>query len=310
MERIGGTIALESRVGGGTRVTLRIPLTLAIIPALVVQVAGETLAVPQRTVTELVRLEREQLGDLVVWIGDGVCVRSHDALVPVVDLGAELQLRDRLEVRVQEAVTLVVVAVGGRELALVVDQVLDTQEIVVKPIDPIVGDRELFGGATILGDGRVALILEPQALTERLGRQVGEETEESTVVEAPEELVLLVRVGQDRLVAFPLYEIERIEEVPRSTVEQVGAEAMLQYRGSILPLRDLGAALGATPAPPGPLLRFLVPTAGIGDWGAIIEEVVDVAAVPSIQSPTAVINRHIVEVLSLASVAVPEVASG
>lgn len=310
MERIGGAITLESRVGEGTKVLLRIPLTLAIIPALLVQLAGETLALPQRAVAELVRLERELLADVLVQVGDGLLLRSHQALVPIVDLAAELGLREPLEVRAAEALTLVVVAVGGSELALVVDRVLDTKEIVVKPVDPIIGERELFGGATILGDGRVALILEPQTLTERLGREVREEFVESRRVETPEELVLVARVGPDRLVAIPLYEIERIEEVARGAVEQVGSEEMLQYRGSILPLRDLGAALGGRSAPHGPLVRFLVPTAGIGEWGAVIEEVVDLVAVPSVQSPTVVVGGRIVEVLSLAGVWVTEVAHG
>jgi two-component system chemotaxis sensor kinase CheA len=310
MERIGGAITLESHVGQGTTVMLRIPLTLAIIPALLVKVAGETLALPQRTVAELVRLERELLADLLVQVGDGLLLRSHQALVPIVDLASELGLREPLEVRAAEALTLVVVVVGGRELALVVDRVLDTQEIVVKPVDPIIGERELFGGATILGDGRVALILEPQTLTERLGHQVAPNVEEHVGSQAPEELVLVVRAGLDRLVAIPLYEIERIEEVARSAVEQVGTEEMLQYRGSIMPLRDLGAMLGAKPAPSGPLVRFLVPTAGIGEWGAVIEEVVDLTAVPSVQSPTVVVGGRIVEVLSLAGVGIPEVAHG
>ncbi|HYH66620.1 MAG TPA: chemotaxis protein CheA [Urbifossiella sp.] len=239
VEKIGGTVDLESRPGGGTTVSMKIPLTLAIIPALTVTCGGDRYCIPQVSLLELVRLDGGQGHAGVEYVHGAPVYRLRGSLLPLVYL-------DRL-LRVESArpadggATVVVIQADDRPFGLVVDDIHDTGEIVVKPLRKQLKGAAAFSGATILGDGRVALILDVLGLAQRAGVVSG--PRERAVAERPSsvaaaqvrETVLLVSSGGGRM-AIPLAAVDRLEEFPRASVERVGGRSVVQYRGEILPL--------------------------------------------------------------------------
>ena len=165
IEKIGGAIDLTSEVGEGTTVRIRIPLTLAIIPALVVAAAGNRFAIPQVNLLELVRLDATQAATAIETVHGSPVYRLRGRLLPLVDLREQLDLP-----AVQRETTYVVVLkADNQQYGLVVDDILDTEEIVVKPLGHQLRHLPLYAGATIMGDGAVALILDATALARRAG---------------------------------------------------------------------------------------------------------------------------------------------
>ena len=246
IERIGGTVDIESQVGRGTTVRMKIPLTLAIIPALTVTAGGDRYAIPQVSLLELVRLESragiEQVHGAPVY-------RLRGTLLPLVDLGRELRVEPD---RARDEVNIVVLQADERQFGLVVDTVQDTQEIVVKPLQKPLKGLAVYSGATIMGDGKVALILDVLGLAQRAG--VVSAARDRALIERPSALlhrggdrqtVLLCATPGGGRVAIPLALVARLEEFPRSAVERVGGRAVVQYRGEILPLIRVGRAPGA-----------------------------------------------------------------
>ncbi|TIC85965.1 chemotaxis protein CheA [Nocardioides sp. GY 10113] len=288
IERIGGSVDLDSEVGRGTTVRVRIPLTLAIIPALVVEEDGERYAIPQANLVELVRLEGEDLRrDVEVLAGTPV-LRLRGDLLPLVSLAGALELSTAEDPSTAETITVVVVQADALRFGLTVAQVHDTQEIVVKPIGRQLKSIPVYAGATILGDGRVSLILDVAGLArdsnvEKTHRQV--ETERRSEEEVTP--ILVLQVGQGQRAAIPLADVARLEEIDASRIEYSGASEVAQYRGGILPLLRLA-----------PMLGFLDPAAGAeesvtvivhehagGLVGLVVGRVVDVADVALDPSP-------------------------
>jgi two-component system chemotaxis sensor kinase CheA len=245
IEKVGGTIEVRSRRGEGSVFLLRIPLTLAIIPALLASSAGQRFALPRASVRELVRLENESALERV---HDAVVTRLRGQLLPLVRLDELLGLR---AVRpAGDGLQILVVHAHERPFGLVVDAVLDAQDIVVKPLDSRVKQIGVYQGATILGDGRVVLILDVVALADRGG--VSAESQEllraarpaaPTASAAPKNILLLVGSRDGGRMALPLGRVTRLEEFGPEEVERAGGQEMVQYRGQILPLFALEAAL-------------------------------------------------------------------
>ncbi|MCB2412900.1 chemotaxis protein CheW [Demequina sp. TTPB684] len=243
VEAIGGVVDVQSTPGLGTTWRLRIPLTLAIMPALTVECAGETYAVPQVNLLELLAVDDKQSG--VEYVGDAAVYRLRGQLLPMVDL------RDVLGRTPRESLVGAVIAVlqadGGR-FGLVVDQVLNTEEIVAKPIGAAVKAIGLYAGATLLGDGSVSLILDIPAVARKaldidLQDAVRAATTEHTA-SVQKESMLIVSVGEGRQVAMPLGAVTRLERLPASVIEQVSGSSVMQYRGKITPVADLAQLLG------------------------------------------------------------------
>jgi len=239
VERVGGTIELDSRPGRGTVVRLKIPLTLAILPALIAEAAGHRFALPQASVAELVRLGGT--GPRLERVHGAPVLRLRGALLPLVDLREALALpaADRGD----GGGTVAVLEAEGRRFGLVLDAVVDTQEIVVKPLGELLERIPVYAGATIMGDGGVALILDVFGLGQRAhviaegGERTAPEPEVREPVAAGETAQLLVfRSPDDGRMALPLERVVRLERVPREAVEPVGGEPAIQYRGDILPL--------------------------------------------------------------------------
>ena len=242
IERIGGTVDLQSQAGQGTTCRVRIPLTLAIIPALVVGQQGETYAIPQANLVELVRLEGEDLERSVEVLAGAPVLRLRGHLLPLVTL-SEVLGRPRPEA---DALTVVVVQADGQRFGLCVEEVHDTQEIVVKPIGRQLKSLPTYAGATIMGDGRVALILDVPGIAHAQGiGQVAEAENETQADESAESTALLVlEVSNGRRAALPLREVSRLEEFDVARIERAGNAEAVQYRDGILPLVRLTSAIG------------------------------------------------------------------
>ncbi|MFP4148179.1 MAG: chemotaxis protein CheA [Nitriliruptoraceae bacterium] len=253
IERIGGTVDVQSEFGVGTSVKVKIPLTLAIVPALMVRSGDSRFAIPQLSLIELLRLEGEDARTGIELVHGAPVHRLRGRLLPIIDLAAEL---GRPVERAQEqAISIVVLQADGQSFGLVVDAIEDTEEIVVKPLGSHLKEAVLFSGATIMGDGRVALILDVLGIAQR-ARVVSEAADRNAVAEAEEEAavdqhterrtLLLVGVGDDRRAAIALSDVERLEEFPAASVEYGAGREVVQYREDILPLLRLGEALGVS----------------------------------------------------------------
>jgi len=242
IEKIGGTVELRSIEGKGTTFSIKIPLTLAIVSALVVECAGERFAIPQISVVELVRATAT--GELKVEkIKDTPVLRLRNKLLPLVSLREKLELTDGKEAD-QNDTFIVVTQVGTYNFGIMVDRVFDTEEIVVKPVAPILRHIPMFSGNTILGDGSVIMILDPNGIAEasgQMGISDGAATDEAKSAKSrahDEEQVplLLFRTGSGVPMAVPLALVARLEEIERKTIERSNDRWVVQYRGQLMPL--------------------------------------------------------------------------
>ena len=244
IERIGGSVKLESTRGHGTAIKLDIPLTLATIPALIVQTGRSVFAIPQACLVEMVCLDSADSVKKIATI-DGVCLyRFRGTLVPLVSLRKELRLAPLPTEQTDDSVSLVILRIGGRQIGLRVDQIRHTEEIVIKPLGKLLKSAEVFSGAAVLGDGRVALILDVLAFARRAGiaaRQDAGLVKATHAVRAPNERLSLLLLGgsNDERMAIPLPLVRRLEEFSASVRERMGGRDVVQYRGHILPLFHL-----------------------------------------------------------------------
>ena len=242
IEKIGGTVDLQSRDGHGTTLKIKIPLTLAIIPALIVSSGGDRFAIPQVSLLELVRLESEEARKQIEFIDGASVYRLRGKLLPLAYLNRELKLKSTAQSKTA-AVNIVVLHADGHPFGLVVDEINDTEEIVVKPLGKQLKGVGSFAGATIMGDGRVALILDVLGLAQRAS-VVGEIRDRSLLENAPktgragdsQQTMILFDAGQGSRMAIPLSMVARLEEFPAAQIEYSGAQQVVRYRGQILPL--------------------------------------------------------------------------
>jgi len=247
IEKIGGTVDLQSQFGKGTTLKIKIPLTLAIIPALIVTSGGERFAIPQISLVELVRLHAENVSKQIESIHGAPVYRLRGKLLPLVYLNRELKLEAQGAAALEDqGVNIVVLQADGNQFGLVVDEINDTQEIVVKPLGKQLKGVACFAGATIMGDGRVALILDVLGLAQQ-SRVLAEVRDRTALMEAAaaaegrkvrddKQTLLIFSAGQDTRIAIPLSLVARLEEFPRTAVEHSAGRPVIRYRGQILPL--------------------------------------------------------------------------
>jgi two-component system chemotaxis sensor kinase CheA len=285
IERIGGSVDLVSTPGRGTTCRIRIPLTLAIIPALVVGERGERYAIPQANLVELVRLDVANAEQSLEIVAGAPVLRLRGRLLPLVSLGETLGLADDAA----ESVTVVVVQADEMRFGLCVGEVHDTQEIVVKPIGRQLKSLEMYAGATIMGDGRVALILDVAGLAPVTATASYEPADDEAPVGTARALLVL-EVAAGRRAALPLASVARLEEFPVSALERSGPTEVVQYRDGILPLVRLAPLIGLeeTPRRDQPI-SVVVHDGPAGPVGIVIDRVLDV--VEEECEPTAVGRR-------------------
>ncbi|HXG18157.1 MAG TPA: chemotaxis protein CheW [Methylomirabilota bacterium] len=293
IEKINGTIDLQSTSGQGSTFKIKIPLTLAIIPALTVTSGGDRYAIPQVSLVELVRLEGEEARNGVEMIHGAPVYRLRGNLLPIVYLNRLLRLEDDTtgEGAAQgvacdgaaDALNIVVLHADDRQFGLVVDDINDTQEIVVKPLGKQLKGLSVFAGATVMGDGKVALILDVLGVAqrasviaetrERSGDEKSPEAEEQNV---EKQTLLLFRVGEEGRMAVPLSEVARLEEFPLAKIERSGAREVVQYRGQIMPLVRLAQTLGLASGEERDPLQVVVYSYQGRSIGLVVDRILDI----------------------------------
>jgi len=298
LDKLGGIVDIDSRIGEGTIVKIKLPLTLAIIPSQLIKVEGERYAIPQVNLEELFRIPAAQVKDRIEKVGDAEVVRLRGTLLPLIRLsdiigidrtyvdGGSMEIQkdrrqnladrrsrknplfkddssntaannqaDELDekqrrtdfdrrYRANSAVNIVVVYTGALKYGLVVDELQDSEEIVVKPLGRHLKHCKGYAGATIMGDGRVALILDVAGISQMAGLTSMEGTDrakELAFEKRASELkdiqsLLVFRNAEDEQFAVPLGLVERIEKIKKSQIENVGGKRVMQYRGVSLPL--------------------------------------------------------------------------
>ncbi len=247
IEKIGGTVSLSSTMGKGSTFHIKIPLTLAIVSVLLVEASGLKFAVPQINVVELVRVGEESEYK-VETINHSAVLRLRDRLLPLMKLRDILGLPAPVAAEGAEAVEIdgyvAVLRIGATDFGLVLDKIYDTEEIVVKPVSPLLGAVDVYSGNTILGDGSVIMILDPNGLAKSFGdREAGgkEEASKDAVDGNKEKMAsfLVFRAGSGAPKAVPLELVSRLEVIEANAVELSGHEYVVQYRGDLMRLKTL-----------------------------------------------------------------------
>jgi two-component system, chemotaxis family, sensor kinase CheA len=250
LESVNGTVEIDSRLGHGTSFRLKIPLTLAIIPALLVSSGGERFVIPQVTVQELIRIEgSDQIERKIETLLNVPVYRLRGQILPLVNLNSVLQLT--ASSTPDDLLYFVVIAADGYRFGLIVDWIEDTQDIVVKPLSKQLKSLTMFAGATVLGDGNVSLILDIAGLAEHAGIQ----PQAQIASVAPEielsdrQLILIVTGPQNLRMGIRLTHATRLEMVPSARIDQVGDQYLMQYRDRIVSLIDLQTVFSGTAYP-------------------------------------------------------------
>jgi two-component system, chemotaxis family, sensor kinase CheA len=254
IERAGGQVEIQSTVGRGTTVGLKIPLTLAIVPALMISAGARRFAIPQINVLELVRVNPGQAEKNIEHVRGAEIFRLRGTVLPLVRLRDALKI-DGAGLPPEQAVNIVVVAAGERKFGLVVDGVHDTIEIVVKALHRQLKRIPCYSGATILGDGSIALILDVVGLASMFSMKVvagrAAKTQQGDVAEKGHSESVLVFSAGGVQCAVPLSLVSRIEKVACTKIENVGGREVLQYRNEIMPIVRPELALGLETRAPG-----------------------------------------------------------
>jgi two-component system chemotaxis sensor kinase CheA len=277
IDQIGGTIDVKSVPGRGTTVTIKIPLTLAIVSALIVEAAGDRFAIPQLAVIELVRA-RHNSEHRIERIKDAAVMRLRNKLLPLVNLKTLLKIDDGSDGDVENGF-IVVTQVGNQTFGIVVDGVFHTEEIVVKPMSSKLRHIPMFSGNTILGDGSVIMIIEPNGIAQTIGGEIAaqqkavDEQEAGRQVEHASESMLVFRAGSPQPKAVLLSLITRLEQVDAKKIEISNGRPLLQYRGQLMPLVPINDEVRLKTDGVQPLLVF-------SDEGRsmalVVDEIVDI----------------------------------
>lgn len=313
VEKIGGTLDIQSKPGEGTTLRIKIPLTLAIVPALVVSCQSERYCIPQVSLLELVRLEAEQAGKEIEILHSVPVYRLRGRILPLVYLDEELGLRPRRtspELTDSDAVNIVVLQAEDHQFGLVVGQINDTQEIVVKPLGRHLKNTAMYAGATIMGDGTVSLILDVLGIAKQshvFSEHARRPFLESELVQDEDSSVqdsyLVVDPGDNSRAAIRLSTVARLEEFSPDEIEFSGNRQVIQYRGDIMPLVSLSH--GAPPAD-GERVSLVVYNTGDTNVGVVVGKVIDIVSQAGVtvgKEGAAIVAGRVTKVLDLSEVA-------
>ena len=277
IDQIGGTIDVKSVAGVGVSFSIKIPLTLAIVAALIVEAGGDRFAIPQIAVIELVRA-RGGSEHRVERIKDTAVLRLREKLLPLARLSKLLGTQaDAADV---EGGFIVVTQVGSQSFGIVVDSVFHTEEIVVKPLSSKLRNIALFSGNTILGDGSVIMIIDPNGIAQSFGSTVTSQFDSDeaadtkhAVTEEQKTSLLVFRAGSAQAKAVPLALVTRLEEVDAHTIELSNGRHMVQYRGQLMPLVSMNESVRVKDEGAQPLLVF---SDGVRSMALVVDEIVDI----------------------------------
>lgn len=293
LEQIGGVVEIDSSVGRGTIFMLRLPLTLAIMPCLLLGSGGQRYAVPQRDLEEIVLLGTEGRRLRIECSQDEEVLRLRGALVPVVRLEEVLGSRQPFTPETRQQIIrryhraqpmdgrmyVVVLRVGSHRFGLVVDEVLESEEIVVKPLHPLLRPLTVFSGSTILGDGAVGLILSGEGIARHSGVMHRPPVQEMPALAAPEPAglrgLLLFRYGPAELLAAPLGEVRRLVMIPRERIERVGDRELVSVDGTAINVLRLDQLLNLSMCPERGRLFLILPRQAGPPVGLLASEILD-----------------------------------
>jgi len=297
VEKIGGTIEMKSVWGKGSTFTIKIPLTLAIVSALIVEVGGERYAIPQISVKELVRISKEANDEnQLEGIHGAPVMRLRDRLLPLVSLRKLLQIDEHADENKKSKIAasyhngkrvensqVVVAQVGSSIFGIIVDKVFDTEEIVVKPVSPILKGIKLFSGNTILGDGSVIMILDPNGVANAMGSrnadaremedQLQENLEKNLNDAARKTSLLIFKAGKGAKRAVPLSLVSRLEDFDVKNIEVSDDKKVIQYRGKLMPLIPFSSVMVMKEKGTQPVLVFSERDKTLG---LMVDEIVDI----------------------------------
>ena len=309
IERLGGTLDIESQVGKGTTVHMRLPLTLAIIPCLIVMVGKYRYAIPQVNLEELVCLYDKDVATKIECAGDTEVYRLRDKLLPIVRLDEVLKRskpfstadrsaiteenRQRQEkylaqlagrsaedtARLPDSLNFIVVQVANNSFGLVVDKVIGTEEIVVKPVHPAVKLLGCYAGSTVMGDGRVALILDVQGVARHAGvnfegpKEAAQDQDALRTTDM--QRVLLFKSGPTEQLAAPLFVIKRIEAIKTENIEQIGGREYITIEGQSTLILRPDRHLAVTPAVDKKEMFLIIPRMARHPFGVLVSQLLD-----------------------------------
>ncbi len=279
IEKIGGSIVLKSTEGKGSTFLIKIPLTLAIVSALIVEAGGERFAIPQLAVRELVLASSKS--DIRIETVKGTpFFRLRNHLLPLVSLKNLLQIGEADDLNNDNNRYIIVAQIGTYQFGIIVDRVFDTEEIVVKPVSRILKDIEIFSGNTILGDGSVIMILDPNGVAKAAG--------ETDVAEAAAQAksddhkadttrdktsLLLFKTKDGAPKAVPLSLVARLEEIDTANIEVSSGKTMVQYRGQLMPLIAFDSSVDLQTPGKKPVLVFVDDSSNMG---LVVDEIIDI----------------------------------
>jgi two-component system chemotaxis sensor kinase CheA len=284
VEKIGGKVEIDSRAGKGTTLRLRIPLTLAIIPALIVRSVNQSFALPQGALSELVHIPPEQAAASIEWIENAPLYRLRGKLLPLVFLDRMLMPGTEHKLSTERDNFIAVLDADGRRFGLVVDGLADPEEIVVKPLSAVLKTIGIYSGATVLGNADLALILDPGAIALKAGvAMIADEdparaADNENEIETAKSLDYLLVEAAGRQAAVPLADVLRIEQLPISRIEYIGYRPVLNFEGQLLPVEDTGGVLAAVQENPAAQIIVVVCREGTRHVGIAVSHVLDVAA--------------------------------
>jgi two-component system chemotaxis sensor kinase CheA len=283
VEKIGGKVEIESRPGKGTTLRLRIPLTLAIVPALLVRSFGQSFALPQGALSELVHIPAERVAAMIEWMEGAPLYRLRGKLLPLIFLDQMLSPEISRTSLLDQDYFIAILDADGRRFGLVVDGLADPEEIVVKPLSPVLKGIGLYTGATVLGSGDLALILDPGAIATRAGVTLtaaedrGETPQEAEPQDALGSQYLVVQAA-DRRAAVPLGDVLRIERLPLSRIEYVGYRPVINFQGQLLPVEDSANVFSEAASNPAANITVVVCRIGARQVGIAVSQVLDVTS--------------------------------
>jgi len=290
IERLGGAVDVQTQLGVGTTVNITLPLTLAIIPSLIVRCDGKRFAIPQASISELVRVKAAEVEGKLQHIRNAEVLRLRGNLLPLVRLSTALGM-DSAEKTEKPAgarnVNIIVVESGHLRYGLVVDALHDSQEIVVKPLGKHMKNCRCFAGATILGDGHVALILDVPGIAAQTCLSIREEKTRAeddaaaaaaAAAESTQAMLLFTNYGTEQF-AVPMGVISRLERIRGEQVDSVGGQEVLQYRGVSLALLSLEKYIKAAPREEASRLYVIVFRVGRREVGLIAPQLTDIRRV-------------------------------
>ncbi len=322
VEAVGGSMKISTRPGKGTTVRMSLPLTLAIIPALIIRADGERYALPQSNLLEVVNISGEQ-EDVkgIELIGDVPLYRLRGKLLPLVHLSRQLGIAGEPPgTPAQErGNSIIVLQANNHTFGLVVEEILETEEIVVKPLGCLLRGIRCFAGATILGDARVALILDVAGLAQNARLESDDRDGAAKEVADPGPTgatgrtpLLLVEIAGGQRAAIPLDQVSRLERLPRCAVETVGGREVIQCRGEIMPLARFSAIDGSCAAGASDdILDIVVHHERGRNVGLVVERIIDITE-QSLEGTTradagggtalAVVQQRVAELIDMKSI--------